>query len=192
MKKIVIKFKFTRIAGICGILFPIIIFPSILFAITNAPWFRWTKNALSDLGVEGLSAFIFNNGFILGGIVSLIFSLGLTKTLSNKKGAYLLIISSIALIGVGLFPKTLYILHYVSSAAFFIFLTISLFIIGITIKRNQIKHIMGDIAIIFAIIACSSIIFLNVFTGIAIPEAIVFFPALFWCMTYGIKMTIKS
>ena len=97
------KIGITRLAGICGILIPVVVFTSILLALAGAPWFRWTNNALSELGVEGVSAFFFNNGLILGGILAFIFSIGLMRTLKKKTGAYILAASSLALIGVGLF-----------------------------------------------------------------------------------------
>ena len=114
-----IKKKITRIAGICGISTPIVIFICIGFAISYSPWFRWTKHALSDLGVEGISALFFNSGMIIGGILVLIFSLGLIKTLSNKTGAYILSLSSLSLFGIGIFPETVYTIHFITSAAFF-------------------------------------------------------------------------
>jgi hypothetical protein len=51
---------------------------------------------------------------------------------------------------------------------------------------------MGIIAIFLGIIACSSIIFQNFLKGIAIPEAIVCFPAFIWFMIFGIKLTIHA
>lgn len=184
------KLRITGLAGICGVLVPIVVFTSIWLSMSGGSWFRWTHNALSDLGIEGISAFFFNNGIILGGILAFVFSLGLAKTLSNKTGAYLLAISSLALIGAGVFPKTIFALHYVSSAAFFVLLTIALFTIGITMKHDQFDKALGVAAIIFALFACSSPIFLTFLNGIAIPEAIVCFPAFLWCMTYGLKMII--
>ena len=92
-KKRTKKIRITRIAGICGVLLPVVVFISIWFAMSDAPWFRWTHNALSDLGLEGVSAFFFNNGMIFGGILAFVFSIGLSKTLSNKTGAYILAIS---------------------------------------------------------------------------------------------------
>jgi hypothetical membrane protein len=186
------KFKITRVAGICGILIPIVIFISLSLAMSDSPWFRWTHNALSDLGVEGLSAFFFNNGIILGGLLAFVFSIGLAKRLSKKTGAYILAASSLGLIGAGLFPKTVFILHYISSAAFFVLLTLALFIIGITMRRDQFEKKLGIVAIVFALFACSSPVFQNFLNGIAIPEAIVCFPAFLWCMIYGVKMTIKT
>ena len=139
-----------------------------------------------------MSAVIFNNGMIIGGILCLIFSLGLLKLLSNKLGAYFFIISSLALIGVGLFPKTIFSLHYISSVVFFVFITLALLVLGITIKRNKIEKNLAIITIVFACVAFSSIFTLQFFKGIAIPETIVFLPAFVWCMIYGLKMTISN
>jgi len=186
------KYNIKKIAGVCGILVPIIIFICIWLSISSSPWFSWTHHALSDLGIEGLPAFIFNNGLIFGGIFTFIFSMGLSKILSYKIGAYLLAISSLALIGAGLFPKTLFLLHYVSSTIFFIALTLALFIIGYTLKETKFEHKLGIAAIFFAIVACSSPIFLNILKGIAIPEAIVCFPAFIWCMAFGIKLILNE
>ena len=181
-----------KFAGICGILIPIVVFSGIMLAMSGSPWFEWTKNALSDLGVEGISAFFFNNGLIMGGIFTFIFSLGLAKMFLKKTGAYILAVSSLALIGVGLFPKTIFVLHYFSSATFFILLTLSLLLIGLSMKKEHFEQNMGTIAIVFAIFAFSSPLFLSILEGVAVPEAIVCFPAFIWCMTIGFKMTITA
>ena len=82
-KNSVKKIVTTNLAGICGILLPFVFFTGILIAISYSPWFKWTHNALSDLGVKGISALIFNNGLIFGGLLAFIFSIGLIKILSN-------------------------------------------------------------------------------------------------------------
>ena len=180
----------TRIAGICGVLIPVVVFLCIGLALTQSSWFGWANNALSDLGARENVAAIFNNGLILGGIFAFIFSIGLAKILSRKIGAYILAISALALIGVGVFPETLFSLHYIMSAAFFVFLAISLFVVGITIKRGNFEQNMGLIAFIFALFAFVSPVFLPFLNGIAIPEALACFPALVWCMVYGAKMAV--
>ena len=171
---------------------PIVVFSGIMLAMSGSPWFEWTKNALSDLGVEGISAFFFNNGLILGGIFTFIFSIGLAKMLSKKTGAYILAVSSLALIGVGLFPKTIFVLHYFSSATFFILLTLALLLIGLSMKKEHFEPSIATVAIAFALFALSSPLFLSILDGVAVPEAIACFPAFIWCMTYGFKMTITA
>ena len=56
--------RLIRISGLCGIAAPIFGFSSIFIAIHYSPWFRWAENALSDLGVEGFSAAVFNSGLV--------------------------------------------------------------------------------------------------------------------------------
>ena len=183
------KNRMTKIAGICGILIPIVVLLCIGLAMSHSPWFRFTKHAFSDLGIEGVSAIFFNSGMILGGILALVFSLGLIKILKNKTGGYILSLSSLALIGIGIFPETVYILHFIVSAAFFVLLAISFLIIGLTIKRNQSERTMGILATLFAIIAICSTVLLIPWAGIAIPETVSCLPAFIWCMVYGVKMT---
>lgn len=191
-KNIIKKTDTTKLAGLCGILTPFAFFTGILIALLYSPWFKWTNNALSDLGVKGVSALIFNNGLIFGGLLIFIFSIGLNKILSNKIGAYVLAISSLGLIGAGLFPITLFTLHYIMSAIFFGSLAIGLLIIGITMKHNQFDQNMGNAAITVALLAFISPITLYFFRGIAIPEMIICFFAFIWCMFYGIKITLKG
>jgi len=181
--------EITKIAGFCGILIPIVIFTFIGLAISQSPWFRWTDHALSDLGVEGISAFLFNNGIILSGILAFVFSLGLIKELSNKAGAYLFSLSSLALIGIGIWPENIDTLHSITSAAFFVLIALFLIVTGFTIKQDQFERSMGSLAIIFAVLAIGSTAFLIFWKGIAIPESFSCFPAFVWCMIFGIKMT---
>jgi hypothetical membrane protein len=113
----------------------------------------------------------------------------LIKIISNKIGAYILSLSSLALIGIGLFPETVFPIHFIISASFFILLALSMLIIGLKIKQDQFERDMGLLATIFAILAISSTVFLLILEGVAIPESISCFPAFIWCMIYGIKMT---
>jgi hypothetical membrane protein len=181
-----------KIAGACGIITPFVFLISILIAMIFSPWFKWTNNALSDLGAEGMSAFFFNNGLIFAGIFGFIFSIGLVKILYVKLGGYLLAVSSISLIFVGIFPVTIFDLHYVASASFFISLTIGILIIGFTIRNSKIDQNIGNIAIYIALIAFISPVTLYFFNGIAIPEMIICFLIFLWYMSYGVKIAIKT
>lgn len=179
----------TRIAGICGIFIPVVIFTCLGLSIASSPWFTWTQHALSDLGIQKSTEALFNYGMVVGGILTLIFSLGLRKILSNKTGAYILSFSAVALIGIGLFPETIFALHFFTSASFFVLLTIALLIIGITIKHNSFERSIGVSAFVLALVAICSIITLFHVEGIAIAEALACFPAFIWCQIVGIKMT---
>lgn len=179
----------TRVAGVCGILLPVVIFTCLGLSIASAPWFTWTQHALSDLGIYENTEALFNYGMIVGGILTLIFSLGLMEILSNKTGAYLLALSAVALIGIGLFPETIFTLHFITSASFFVLLTIAFLIIGITIRRNSFERAIGLSALVLALIAIGSTVTLFHVDGIAIAEAFSCFPAFIWCQIVGLKMT---
>jgi len=182
----------TNISGLCGIFMPFAFLISILIAMLHSPWFKWTNNALSDLGAEGVSAFFFNNGLIIAGLLAFIFSLGLIKILSIKIGGYIIALGSLALIGIGIFPITIFNLHYIASAIFFISLTIGLLIVGITMKQYHFDNTMANAAIIIALIAFISPVTLYFFSGIAIPEMIICYFVFLWCMSYGVKILKKA
>jgi hypothetical membrane protein len=182
----------TRIAGICGILIPVVIFFCIGLSLASSPWFTWTQHALSDLGISKNTDILFNYGMVIGGILSLIFSLGLITILSKKTGAYILAFSSVALIGIGLFPETVFTLHFITSASFFVLLTIALLIIGLTIKQTPFERSIGLAALVLALIAIGSTTTLFHVEGIAIAEAFSCFPAFVWCLIVGVKMARVS
>jgi len=190
-KKFIRKLDITKLAGLCGIVMPFIFLISILIAMLYSPWFKWTNNALSDLGAEGVSAFFFNNGLIFSGFFALIFSVGLIRILYMRLGGLVLSISSLALVGVGIFPITIFIPHYVASAIFFISLTIGILIIGITMKHYQFDRKMGNAAISISLICLISPVTLYFFKGIAVPEMIICFFVFLWYMSYGVKIAIK-
>ncbi len=186
------NFGITRIAGVCGMFLPVVIFTSLALSIASAPWFTWTQHALSDLGIQGNSAFLFNYGMIVGGLLALIFSIGLMKTLANKLGAFVLALSSVALIGIGIFPETIFTLHFLTSASFFILLAFGLLIIGVTSGYNALERTFGLLAMVLVLIAIGSTVFLFHFDGIAVTEAFCCFPAFIWCSIVGLKMTFTA
>jgi hypothetical membrane protein len=179
----------TRVAGICGLLVPVVIFTCLGLSLVSSPWFVWTDHALSDLGVQSSTAALFNNGMIVGGVLAFIFSLGLITVLSRKLGGYVLMFSSLALIGVGLFPETVFALHFFTSAMFFVTLTVALLLLGITMQKDPFKRPVGLLALACAVVAIASAFFLFPLKGIALPEAFSCFPGFVWCFIVGVKMT---
>lgn len=178
----------TLYAGVCGVLVPVVVFAFLGLALASSPWFDWTRHALSDLGIAAASATFFTYGMIFGGIFLFVFSLGLLQVLSKKLGAYLFLFSSWALVGIGIFDETLFPLHYLTSASFFVLLTCALFFVGVTAKQNFYGRQMGTTALLFGMVTVCSTMFFFLIPGIAIPEALSCFPAFFWCMVVGFKM----
>jgi hypothetical membrane protein len=181
-----------RVAGICGLLVPVVIFTCLGLSLLSSPWFTWTDHALSDLGVQTTTAALFNYGMIAGGVLAFVFSLGLITVLSRKLGGYILLFSSLSLIGIGLFPETLFPLHFFTSAAFFVTLTIALLILGFTMQKDHFNRPVSFLALTCAVVAMVSAFFLFPLKGIALPEAFSCFPAFFWCFVVGAQMTFSQ
>ncbi|RDD53783.1 MAG: DUF998 domain-containing protein [Candidatus Korarchaeota archaeon NZ13-K] len=96
---------------------------SIFVAILLSPWFRWERNALSDLGhaIKSEVAPIFNLGLVTGGLLFLIFSafyMHRRYPLTSK----LMILASYFLMLIGTFDEVYGFLHFIVSLAFFIML----------------------------------------------------------------------
>ena len=64
--------KIMKMAGFFGVVAPVLGFAMIFLAIRASPWFSWTANALSDLGVSGFGSVIFNSGLAMTGALMMI------------------------------------------------------------------------------------------------------------------------
>ena len=159
------KLYLSKIGGLSGILGPIIAFTSILLAIYYSPWFSWTENWLSDLGVYENSSAIFNTGLILAGIFGTIFTiaimqLSMLKNILGRLGTTLLFIDMLALSAVGIFPEDTGSIHTSVSVLFFALIPLSLLLIGFALRKSSEKR-LGLFVIYLGIISiCLSSLFL--------------------------------
>ena len=184
------KGQFTKIAGLCGIIGPVIALASISLAILYAPWFSWIKNALSDLGVNGTSAILFNSGLIICGILTAIFGIGvkeiLPKRILSRIGRITLIFDCIDLCAIGIFSETAGRIHFYVSVIFFVLLSISLILIGADTLREQSRRKEGSYMILSSTL--TAIIWLFPWEGVAIPEAIAALTISLWSMFLGFRL----
>ena len=91
-----------------GIIGPFISWTAIILALFSSPWFDWTTNSLSDLGISPASM-LFSGGIICGGALSSIFAgaiiyYGKRKLVSIISGGFLAF-TSISFMNVGIFTK---------------------------------------------------------------------------------------
>ena len=109
-------------------------------AIDRAPWFSWTDNYLSDLGVAEGSELIFNGGLIAGGILFLLLISGIKEYLPERNDTslalYTLAAGALALICVGIFDEDAGSIHFIVSVLFFALSAIGLIMLG----RSERKH----------------------------------------------------
>ncbi|TKJ26711.1 MAG: hypothetical protein CEE41_01765 [Hadesarchaea archaeon B3_Hades] len=180
--------KMLRIAGLCGIAAPVVAFSLIFLAISLSPWFSWTANALSDLGV-GEADFVFNSGLIAGGILTMVFAAGLLTIFRGRPlgrvGAALLFMDAIALLGIGVFSEAAGDIHSYFSVAFFVLFPISLFLLGAGAVMVGSKR-FGSFTIVDGVLAALPWAF--GWDGVAIPEAISALVASIWIMAEGARL----
>nr|MDO8133013.1 DUF998 domain-containing protein [Candidatus Njordarchaeum guaymaensis] len=187
MSSILKRLLDPKVAGICGILGQSFVFLCIFLAITVSPWFSWTNYALSNLGdlTKPASAPIFNIGLIIGGIITVIFVLGLSmKTRTNALGlvaTILLFASGIGMIGVGIFPMNYLLPHAVSAFLIFIPLTVSLLLFGFAQVRSKPLRIFGVVSLVLGLV-CVVNLFIPWGPAIAIMEMVIVVPGYIWSL----------
>lgn len=113
-----------------------------------------TTHFISELGISGYGA-LFNYGMIVSGFLFVIFFAGFWKNFYSKNakfGAVLGVVSSLGLIGVGVFPLT-YFEHVAATFVFFVFAGLSILFIGIHFfKESKNYGILSFIVVVIDII----------------------------------------
>jgi hypothetical membrane protein len=181
-----------RIAGLCGIAAPPVAFSCIFLAVSLSPWFSWSANALSDLGMrEG--AWVFNSGLIATGVLSMVFAVGLWMAFKGqvigRAGAVLLLTDAFALFGIGVFSEAAGAIHMYFSVAFFVLFPLSLFLFGASaIVAGSWK--LGFFTIAAGVVAAIPWVFR--WNGVAIPELISALAASSWSMVRGVRLYLEQ
>ncbi len=157
--------------------------------VANTGFSMWYM-FISELGI-GPSAYMFNVGLILAGILALpVFPgiLGLFKgSILAKMGVVLGVIASVALIGVGLAPMVMSPLHGSFSMVFFICVGLAIVLLSFEMYRGIFFH--RAIAIYGFIFALVDLAFL-IQRG-AVLEWAVFFIIVTWILAVGIQVLLK-
>jgi len=186
-----------KIAGLCGVAMPIIVLPLVLLAISYSPWFSWTENALSDLGVHE-AAILFNSSLMVGGILFLIFVLGLLQIMRQSRtgliGTFLSILTAVSLFAIGLFPETAGSIHLYVSISFFAFDALSMLFIGLAFAMQQSARKIGVFSIFAGLFAAAVwiVFWSSQIKGVAIPEALAALTAFAWVVILGIRLFMQA
>jgi hypothetical membrane protein len=156
--------------------------------------FSWNKNALSDIGVSQLS-WLFNSALIVGGLLNLLFALGLSNYLGKtrwlKMGVSLIVVSSISLALVGVFTEDYSFIHALVALGYLLLAPSGLICIG----WGEKNHRIGKVSFVLGITALLAILGLPIITfvaklqvGFAVPE---FFESLvlsIWTFWVSLKL----
>jgi hypothetical membrane protein len=178
---------FPLLAGIAGICVPVVTLVGIGLALRAAPWFSWTENAISDLGMVPGSDAPFNSAMALGGLMLLIFSLGVRSLVSRRSGS-LLGIASVMLIGLGLVNENLFAVHWLFSCSFFILLITTFLVLWLDPLNT--RKMLARTARLLVVVAVASSGLFWFFPGAALPETCVLVPAFIWCAGVGVVALI--
>lgn len=177
-----------QFSGLSGIAAVVLGFSAILFPIANSPWFSWTENALSDLGM-GSSGFIFNGGLIASGLLMVPFFLGLLEFSGGcwawKIGSYMFLADAISLIGVGIFHEGFGRIHFYFSLVFFILIPLSLTSMGLSMWRRGIRG-LGVYTLSTGLV--TPIVWVMPWRGAAIPEFLSILAAAIWVTVLSLRM----
>jgi hypothetical membrane protein len=188
-----------RMSGVCGVFAPVLAFAFILSAVASYPQFSWVDNALSDLGVvSGVTSVLFNSGLIVGGVLCFVFATGLFvflgKRAVNRIGAFVLVLVSLALVGIGVFPESVPPVHYFVSVAFFVLLPVSmLFVVAGFWLAGHVR--MTVFTFLVAVVAAAPWVVLfsvRYVSGVAIPEFVSGLAGAVWVMVLSGKMLSQA
>ncbi len=184
-----------RVAGVCGITSQLVGLTALLVAVSSSPWFRWTENNISVLGVEGSATTLFNTGLILSGVLSLIFAIGLGQSLLSSRlgrlGVVSLILGSMAISAMGIFPRTINLPHNLASIAFFMFITLALLLVGVAVitasqMRWGLPSLMAGVLIIaFQLVPWP-------WSGGAIPQLLFCLLWSLWTIAFGVGLLVRT
>jgi len=166
-----------------GIVGPIVAYTSIGVSIALSPWFRWERNALSDLGhaVKSGVAPVYNLGLLLAGVLMAVYAV----TAFRKYARYTsicLAASAFLLQLVATFDEVYGLIHQTVSVLFFVS-------IGITsiVYAAEKKSRLAVIAFMIGLgsWALYGMRFYN--AGIAVPEAISSVAVVSWVVASAVK-----
>jgi hypothetical membrane protein len=182
--------RFTRLAGLCGILTPIVMLTLIFVSIALSPWFDWHNNALSDMGVSS-TANLFNTTLLIGGVFYLVFAIGFLRWQSMssfpaKIAAFCMLLGGVGLMLIGLFTEGAGRIHYVVAATYFLATPLAYVLFGIDqLKRNQ--PVPGILSIAAGLAALLMIAFVP-HKRYAVPEILAAVIIGAWTLSFGVQM----
>jgi hypothetical membrane protein len=187
--------RIQKTAALCGIIGPILAFACILSAVASWSQFSWANNALSDLGVQpGITGIVFNVGLVVSGLLFLVFTVGLFTVMREqvlgKVGAFILALSCIALIGIGVFNESFSPTHYLVSVAFFVFFPISLLVLSAVFWLLH-QPRFGVFTLVVALVAAAVWVLeftLHYAPNVAIPEFVSGLAGAVWLEALSFRM----
>lgn len=166
----------------------------LLVAISSSPSFSWTEDYISLLGVEGSTATLFNAGLILAGVFCLIFAIGLRKSFLSSRlgrsGIASLILGSMALSAMGIFPQNIDLPHDLASILFFVFVVLALVFTGVAALAAS-QTVQGLLSLAAAVLIITFRVIPWPWSGGAIPQLLFFLPWSLWVTAFAVGLLLR-
>lgn len=168
--------RLFRLAGVCGILGSVLPLGMILSAAFLSSWYRWDTNALSEMGVKEES-WLFNSAVMTGGVLNLLFAIGLRGYLNEKRsakaGVALIMVSSVFLALVGIFTSDYLVIHAIMAFGCFVLAPLGYLLVGFRTEKDGIRKLSftcGITALLTILVLPIMISALSFKVGFAVPE----------------------
>ena len=176
-----------KIYALLGIVGPLIAYLFIGISIASAPWFRWSRNALSDLGhaLRTESALYYNFGLAAAGLLIAVYAV--TSLINQAKFTGLcLAASAFSLQLVAVFDEIYGYAHMLVSEAFFILLLLSSLLYAV--EKRSIVAVSS-----FAVGLCAwAFYWMDLYSaGVAVPEIISATAATSWIIISAVETLRK-
>jgi hypothetical membrane protein len=184
---------FTRLAGLSGLITPVLTLTLIFVSIALSPWFSWHDNALSDMGVSA-TANLFNVALLIGGLLYFVFVIGFLRwqglrSRLAKIAAVALITGALGLLLIGIFTEDAGRIHYYVSALYFVATPLAYVLFG----SDRLRH--GEKLLGLLTIAAGITAFLMIAAvphkRIAVPEVLAALTMGMWTFALGMKLLLE-
>ncbi len=147
-----------------GIFGPIISLLLVFLDIFLSPWFSWSSNALSDLGVAKYG-FIFNGSLIFEAIINTAIFLYIYGYYKSRIGFPMVIIAGISLGLVGIFNEHYHPFHTIFALIYFILFPLGIVFLAPSISNKRPYRISSILIAILALIV--------IVTGVLISDGVI-------------------
>ena len=183
----------TKLAGIAGLITPILTLTLIFISIALSPWFSWHDNALSDMGVNEVAP-LFNGALLIGGVLYFVFVVGFLRWRGLRSrlaqlAAVAMIAGAIGLCLVGIFTENAGRIHYYVAATYFLATPLAYGLLGSAWVRQG-KKLLGWLTIAAGITAFLMIAAVP-HKRIAVPEILAALTMAMWTFAMALKMLIE-
>jgi len=183
-----------RIAAWLGVMSLLCVIVSTGISIALSPWFSWTRNALSDLGVSEVAP-VFNVGLIITGILLSIFATSLALVEHANRlgllGAMGLAILGLSTVGVGIFSEAFIVMHIFFALSCFFSLISSSILLGVRFASEKETRTLGALGLLAGMLGM--IVWSTIrFPGVASKEALGGLPFIVWFIPLSLWLYRKG